>query len=217
MSSVFKEAVDKTNERTERLDTTSGSVSIRISIPNTEPNIAARRSYNSGTVDTFNSQVGLDATVSMCIGTGFLYYSPTLKRWVEKRADASTSFTSERSLLTNNASASNYILQLSSSRGTDFDKYGRRSMLKAGGTLSQFSWSPQFGYFFNHVEHLQQVGYSRIGWPTSFFGAPNAPKYHGHDHETIKLSDFIDRPFLLKRIEIKVPVRSERYFGANPN
>ena len=215
--SAFEEAVDKTNERTERLDTASGSVSIRISIPNTDPNIAAGRSHNSGTVDTFNSQVGLDATGSMCIGTGFLYYSPTLKRWVEKRADASTSFTSERSLLTNNASASNYILQLSSSRGTDFDKYGRRSMVKTGGTLSQFSWSPQFGYFFNHVEHLQQVGYSRIGWPTSFFGAPNAPKYHGHDHETIKLSDFIDRPFLLKRIEIKVPVRSERYFGANPN
>jgi len=195
----------------------SGSAVIRISIPNTDPNVAAGRSYNSGTVDTFSSQVGLDPTGSMCIGTGFLYYSPRLKRWVEKRADGATSFTADRRLVVDSASASNYILQVSASRETGVGTYGRRSMVKAGGTLAQFSWSPQFGYFFNHVEHLQQVGYSRIGWPTSFFGAPNAPKYHAYDHETIKLSDYIDRPFLLKRVELRVPVKSERYFGANPN
>jgi len=193
----------------------SGSAVIRISIPNTDPNVAAGRAHNSGTVDTFSSQVGLDATGSMCIGTGFLYYSPKLKRWVEKRADGATSFTSDRRLVVDSTSASNFIFQVSSSRDTEVGTYGRRTMVKVGGTLSQFSWSPQFGYFFNHVEHLQQVGYSRIGWPTSFFGAPNAPKYHAYDHETIKLSDYIDRPFLLKRVELRVPVKSERYFGAN--
>jgi len=212
--SAFKDSSDPTSFANDpEFVIPSGSAMIRISIPNTDPNIAAGRSHNSGTVDTFSSLVGLDATGSMCIGTGFLYYSPKLKRWVEKRADGATSFSSERSLVQNDASASNFILQVSSSRITNFDSYGRRSMVKAGGTLSQFSWSPQFGYFFNHVEHLQQVGYSRIGWPTSFFGAPNAPKYHGYDHETIKLSDYIDRPFLLKRIELRVPVKAERKFG----
>jgi hypothetical protein len=215
---AFKDSVDKTTPVDDgEFVIPSGSAMIRISIPNTDPNIAAGRSHNSGTVDTFSSQVGLDSTGSMCIGTGFLYYSPKLNRWVEKRADGATSFTSDRRLVSDNSSASNYILQVSSSRITDFDSYGRRSMVKAGGTLSQFSWSPQFGYFFNHVEHLQQVGYSRIGWPTSFFGAPNAPKYHGYDHETIKLSDYIDRPFLLKRIELRIPVKSERRFGFEPS
>lgn len=214
--SAFKDTQDPTGGANDpEFVIPSGSAVIRIAIPNTDPNVAAGRAHNSGTVDTFSSQIGLDATGSMCIGTGFLYYSPRLKRWVEKRADGATSFTSDRRLVVDSASASNYILQISSSRDTEIDQYGRRTMVKAGGTLAQFSWSPQFGYFFNHIEHLKQTGYSRIGWPTSFFGAPNAPKYHAYDHETIKLSDYIDRPFLLKRVELRVPVKSERYFGAN--
>jgi hypothetical protein len=48
------------------------------------------------------------------------------------------------------------------------------------------------------------------------FSAPNAPRYHGYDSETFKMRDFIDRPFLLKRIELRISVEARRRFGNNP-
>jgi len=197
----------------------SGSAIIKIPIPNNDRFTVAGR-YHTGEpnlTDKFVDYVGV-AGNSSAVGTGFLYYSPVLKSWVEKRADASSSESRNIPLLTTRyiqASASNYAVQ-------DVNSYDQlatqqNTPVLANRVMSQFSWSPQFGYYVSHVEHLKQVGYERVGWPTSFFGAPNAPKYHAYDHETIKLSDYINRPFVLKRIEMKVPVKSVRRFGVNPN
>ena len=197
----------------------SGSVAIRVSLTNENPYVTAGR-YHSGSNDLlsddrFSSAVGIPATAGF-IGTGFLYYSPKLKTWIEKRADGITSKTQEPGYINTQPSATNFIeaetysYTLGTSNTHNPTNYANKIM-------AQFAWSPQFGYFVNHVEHLRQVGYERIGWPTGFFGAPNAPKYHAYDHETIKLSDYIDKPFILKRIELKIPVTSYRKFGVNPN
>lgn len=202
----------------------SGAAVIKIPIPNNDGFTVAGRYFTGdpSLTDKFVDYVGLSGG-SSAIGTGFLYYSPKLKTWVEKRADASSSETRNIPLLTSpgiQASASNYALQVDPS---GFNQLAPTiplgeisSPVDANRVMSQFCWSPQFGYYVAHVEHLKQTGYGRVGWPTSFFGAPNAPKYHAYDHETIKLSDYINRPFILKRIEMKVPVKSVRRFGVNP-
>jgi hypothetical protein len=197
-----------------------GSALVRIPVTNNDSGVAAGRFHvgDESASLSFKAITGLPAT-SECVGTGFLYYSPKLKKWVEKSPIGISSFSNNLGRITSAASVasmSNFIscsfgsgTPASPSKTSDYPADLNRIM-------SQFAWSPQFGYFVNHVEHLQQAGYSRIGWPTAVFGAPNAPKYHAWDHETIKLSDFIDRPFLLKRIELKIPVKGRRRFGVNP-
>lgn len=217
----FTESDDYTNPtRDDEFVIPSGSSIIRIGLPNTDPNTVAARNYNQLSpgdpgFQPFVGAVGVDSTAQF-VGTGFLYYSPVLKKWIEKRADGATSLSSDNNYLVDNKNAVNFIMQVSASFNTSvFPSVD--SPVKANSILSQFAWSPQFGYFVNHVEHLAQAGYQRIGWPTSFFGAPNTPKYHAYDQETIKLSQYINRPFVLKRIELRIPVRSERKFGVNPD
>ena len=215
----FKE-IDEVTQlvRDEEFVIPSGSAAIRISLTNENPHVTAGR-YHSGSDsqpdDRFSSAVGIPADAGF-IGTGFLYYSPKLKTWIEKRADGITSKTQNILYINTQTSATNFIYAASCSYAASSTPV-TQSTDYANKIMAQFAWSPQFGYFVNHVEHLQQVGYERIGWPTCFFGAPNAPKYHAYDHETIKLSDYIDRPFILKRIELKVPVVTSRKFGVNPN
>ena len=72
--------------------------------------------------------------------------------------------------------------------------------------LSQFSMSPQLGYFAAAAETLDDAGYKLIGSPTVTFGAPFSPKYHAFDNETIKMSSYINGPFLLKKVVMKIPV-----------
>ena len=199
----------------------SGSASVRIKIPNLDSSTVAARSFSSGSGGAgplFPAQVGT-TDFSGFIGTGFLYYSPLYKKWVEKRAASETSFTPDFNLTTSEISASNFAkqkYQYSNSSATGIGVDYTDPFIISSRIMAQFAWSPQFGYFVNHVEHLKQAGYERIGWPTSMFNAPNAPKYHGYEQETFKMRDYIDRPFLLKRIELKVPVKAERVFGANP-
>jgi hypothetical protein len=73
-------------------------------------------------------------------------------------------------------------------------------------TFAQFTSSPQLGYFLPFKEHLERAGYPTIGSPTVVFGAPFSPRYHGYDYETIKLSKYIDRPFRLKKVILRLPV-----------
>jgi len=190
----------------------SGSSIIRIDISNTDENAVAVR-YHKSSNNVLQQLVPSSSGLS---GTGFMYYSPVLKRWVEKTHNAATSFSSDYEDGEDPGNSHNVVTSSARLSPTALFNLIREPYFQANKIMSQFAWSPQFGYFLNHVEHLKQAGYERIGWPTSVFGAPNAPKYHGFDHETIKLSNYINAPFILKRIEIKIPVEATRRFGANP-
>lgn len=76
--------------------------------------------------------------------------------------------------------------------------------------MAQFTSSPQAAYFLPFKEHLEHLGYSSIGTPTTAFGAPFSSRYHANDTETIKLSEFIDRPFKLKKVIMRIPVKVVR-------
>jgi hypothetical protein len=172
-------------------------------------------------------------------GTGFLYYSPQYSTWLEKRSTGNWAFklfsektASERNDAVNSievnartlpnpgladvlrsgygfasgALAISYAsdVLVSSSIASDYFVTGVNE------TLAQFSASPQIGYFLPFKESLEHLGYHSIGTPTVTFGAPFAPKYHAYDHETIKLGKYIDRPFRLKKVILRVPVKVVR-------
>lgn len=60
---------------------------------------------------------------------------------------------------------------------------------------------------------MRDVGYDKIGYPTSFFQAPAAPRYHAKQSQGLKLSDYIAHPFILESIEVHLPVKGTRGQG----
>lgn len=185
--------------------------------------------------DEFSNTLGTGTKTTGIAGTGFLYYSPTRKTWIEKRTDFSTSqFSNTRlkdrndaynavELNTNTYDDTNNIYPESIERDVAKEEFVagippsyRRwwsTKLQVTGSndiLAQFSSSPQAAYFLPYKEHLERIGYQNIGTPTVAYGAPFDSKYHAFDQETIKLKDYIDRPFRLRKVLIKVPVEVQR-------
>jgi hypothetical protein len=165
------------------------------------------------------------------VGTGFLYYSPTKKAWIEKRFDQSTStrdyrgndihkfydefnqsqgFQYQESFISGTCNVLEYRnnVPLSNTNRSiaSFDITGSSKI------LGQFAGSPNIGYLHPWKETQEVHGYGRIGYPTALWGAPTDQKYHAFDDETIKLSNFIDRPFLLSGIRLNVNVQAGRCF-----
>ena len=204
--------------------------------------------YISGTV-------GANPVVDTGIaGTGFLYYSPSKRCWVEKRYYGETSNGTNTALadlngafnsleinshvnddgnggflpfkVTLNPFTSNITVnmqQLNVITGTEIQpsrlgiypdlNFSYSSKIQTTGSneiLGQFTSSPQMGYFFKHKKFLEELGYKNITSPTVAFGAPFSSKYHAYDDETIKMSNFIDAPFLLKKAILKIPVEIQR-------
>jgi len=81
--------------------------------------------------------------------------------------------------------------------------------------VKQFTSSPGIAASLTTGIPLNQklflAGYDKIGYPTSFFEAPVAKKYHAKTSQTLKLSNYITSPFVLEKIQVKIPVKSERY------
>jgi hypothetical protein len=199
---------------------------------------------------SFNQLITMNNSPTGLAGTGFLYYSPLYKTWVEKRSrgswvtesfavkngseyyDSVNSFTyntadpgaapTPRTFVGFQANVPNKQvispwLVASNSYNPSLDSvtngwYWSGSVSSAplvsgvNETFAQFTSSPQLGYFLPFKEHLERAGYPTIGSPTVVFGAPFSPRYHGYDYETIKLSKYIDRPFRLKKVILRLPV-----------
>lgn len=75
--------------------------------------------------------------------------------------------------------------------------------------VKQFTSSPGVASSISFLS-LKELGYDRIGYPTSMFGAPNAPRYHAKKSQSIKLSNFIQHPFILERIQVELPIEGTR-------
>jgi|694.fasta_scaffold10075_3 hypothetical protein len=165
------------------------------------------------------------------IGTGFLYYSPSKCLWVEKRIDQSTSnrdFTPNDLYLTDTSTVAKQSKDwIDSSFTGTHNVLEYRNNSTPGSTdqtncsfdisgssriFGQFSGSPNIGYLHPWKESQEIHGYGRIGYPTAIWGAPTDKKYHAHDSETFKMSDFIDRPFLVSEIRLKLNIEASRSF-----
>ena len=77
--------------------------------------------------------------------------------------------------------------------------------------VKQFTSSPGIGMSLGPTPgELVAHGYDKIGYPTSFFDAPNHLRYHAKDAQTLKMSNYITSPFILEKIQVKIPVRGTR-------
>ena len=59
-------------------------------------------------------------------------------------------------------------------------------------------------------EARKAMGYQNVGSPTITSFAPFATKYHATSSQTLKLSDYIDKPFILEKVQIRIPVQATR-------
>jgi len=84
--------------------------------------------------------------------------------------------------------------------------------------LCQFTPSPGVASSFalRSRDALLNIGYDKIGAPTAFFDAPNAPRYHATSSQTLKLSEFIQHPFVLEKIYVEMPIAGIRTQDASP-
>lgn len=53
-------------------------------------------------------------------------------------------------------------------------------------------------------------GYNRIGVPTITALAPFSTKYHATASQALKMSSFIDHPFVLEKVVVNLPIRAQR-------
>jgi hypothetical protein len=60
---------------------------------------------------------------------------------------------------------------------------------------------------------LIHSGYPKIGTPTEFFDAPYAPRYHATSSQGLQMSSYIQQPFVLERIDVKIPIVARRKHG----
>lgn len=80
--------------------------------------------------------------------------------------------------------------------------------------LRQFTHSPGLGSMPGYTENsLFRLGYDKIGYPTAVYGAPNSPRYHATSSQCLKLSDYIQHPFILDRIEAHFSIAGIRRHG----
>lgn len=84
----------------------------------------------------------------------------------------------------------------------------------------QFALSPSVAYSASlDLEGAKAIGYRHIGLPTAMFSAPAAPRYHATASQCLRLSDYIEEPFLLEKIILRTqaaPERLQNYSGAVP-
>ena len=84
----------------------------------------------------------------------------------------------------------------------------------------QFALSPNIAASASlSLPDAEASGYRHIGTPTAFFSAPGAPRYHATSSQCLKMSDYIQEPFLLDKVIIQMDVDAERlqtYSGAVP-
>lgn len=75
----------------------------------------------------------------------------------------------------------------------------------------QFSVSPNIAASASlSLLSAEAVGYRHIGLPTAFFSAPGATRYHATSSQCLKMSDYIQEPFLLDKVVVQMDVDAER-------
>lgn len=129
--------------------------------------------------------------------TGFCYYNFDLKRWEDIGL------------------SQNYVGHMGNATAVPLTSY--YTFDGQDYFMSQFVGTPNAigqqttGYRPNDV--AIGYGYNKIGYPTEFFDAPFAPRYHATSSQGLLLSNYIAQPFELERIDVKLPFVARRKHG----
>ena len=140
----------------------------------------------------------------------FVYYDFTTKTWDQiGTIDPATGNSTGYTHLLNGVYAtdgSNVWIRGDNSGGNNVDKIVKQ-FTSSPGMASEIILGPPY---------FNSQGYDKIGYPTSFFEAPNAKKYHAKSSQTLKLSNYITSPFILEKIQVILPVKGTRYQNGDP-
>ncbi len=129
--------------------------------------------------------------------TGFCYYNFDLKRWEDIGL------------------TQNYVGHMGNATAIPLSSY--YTFEGQNYFMSQFVGTPNeivqqtLGYKPNDI--AIGYGYNKIGYPTEFFDAPFAPRYHATSSQGLLLSNYIAQPFELERIDVKLPFVARRKHG----
>ena len=132
-------------------------------------------------------------------GTGFCYYNFVEKRW------------EDIGLVPNFYKG--YMGDVTTADETTFD--GQNYF------MAQFVGTPNTSFIkatfptptIGIQQDLTHDGYPKIGTPTEFFDAPYAPRYHATASQGLQMSDYIQQPFVLERVDVKIPIVARRKHG----
>jgi len=129
-------------------------------------------------------------------GTGFCYYNFIEKRWEDIGLVPSV--------------YKGYMGDASPSNETTFD--GQNYF------MAQFVGTPNASFgpglpIEGTQQDLTHDGYPKIGTPTEFFDAPYAPRYHATASQGLQMSNYIQQPFVLERVDVKIPIVARRKHG----
>lgn len=132
-------------------------------------------------------------------GTGFCYYNFVEKRW------------EDIGLVPNVYKG--YMGDVTPADETTFD--GQNYF------MAQFVGTPNTSFIkatfptptIGTQQDLTHDGYPKIGTPTEFFDAPYAPRYHATASQGLQMSDYIQQPFVLERVDVKIPIVARRKHG----
>jgi hypothetical protein len=131
--------------------------------------------------------------------TGFLYYNFADREW--DQVGATDPF---------NGSPIYY----------DFSYTGGSQALSTGSFPYQFTSAPAglaVVLSSSYPDIMNTTGYQKIGTPTATMGAPSLLKYHARDPQSLKLSEYINAPFLLEKISVNFKeVNAQRVNGQTP-
>jgi hypothetical protein len=86
--------------------------------------------------------------------------------------------------------------------------------------MAQFQGTSNLAHITNAYGSSQNamtaVGYKNIGSPTMFFDAPNARRYYATGSQALSLSNYIDQPFMLERVDVTLPFVARRKHPGQP-
>lgn len=80
--------------------------------------------------------------------------------------------------------------------------------------MAQFQGTSNLAHITNayglNQSTMDTVGYRGIGTPTMFFDAPNARRYYATGSQTLSLSNYIQQPFILEKVDVTLPFVAKR-------
>ena len=159
--------------------------------------------------------------------TGFAYWNNSLKRWEQigfsdpaTGADIKYDFAAVG--INSEAQPTHDIVSGTNSYPSQFVPC-RHKMFSAA-TISESGSSPPgwstgvSGYTYGtNTDLLAPFFYHKIGSPTIASFAPNKTIYHATSSQAIKMSNFIQHPFLLEKVVVNLNVTAQRQYVGNIN
>ena len=128
--------------------------------------------------------------------TGFCYYNFDSKRWED--------------IGLNNNSYLGYMGNVTPANETTFSGQNY-FMAQFVGTPNRIG-RPIMGTPYEDAS-VKYFGYNKIGSPTEFFDAPGAPRYHATSSQGLPMSNYIQQPFALERVDVELPFVARRKHG----